>query len=155
MPTQFTAAHPGWGSIKVYGIQTMEDGTWEPEWEPLRLELEARSAKDPGGLEEMVDLIPELGHHDYLSLRQNYARPLIDAGALAPQNCLRRLPKAYHPCQHRATCPTWDSRKCVADHKNQPPCYDVGVECAQDALVCLNRIVELWRSDIWVFRWLT
>jgi len=156
MSSMFEADHPGWGRVTVFAIQTRADGSWEREWEPLR---QAWLAEEGGegfaGLDSLLDLVCVVDYHAWCDLRLNTARPLLDAGALSPDRCLTRLDARLRPCLHRASCPSWDEKVCQADHERQPPCFDVPITCEREALTLANRIVDLWRQDAWVFRYLS
>lgn len=146
MPSMFEVDHIGEGRITLHVITVKKDGTWEPEWEPLRQAAES----DPETWEPIIDMLPEVPSDVYMELRHNYSKPFFDLGVLSPKYCLIRLPERYKPCLHLETCPSYNAGRCHLDRVNLPMCFDLTLQTNQLALSAVNRLVDLWRADSYV-----
>lgn len=132
MAAQFKVETQHYGTLRIFAIRQNPDGTWEPEWEPLR----------QSGMEEVLDLLSPISYIAYSELRARYAKPFMDEAGLPPKACILKLTEETSLCVFRDTCPTYGP-ECSAK-TNPPVCYDPSVEDLEIRPL-VARLISLWR----------
>lgn len=139
MTVEFRITDINYGEVNIFAIRTYEDGTWEKEWEPLRLY----------GPPEIVDLLSKIPWVTWTELLHRHARPFFKDAGLGPKGCLMKIPVGVGICHYRSTCPSFDTKVCHANAKTLPPCYDASVEEAVSRAL-ISRLIDWWRNDFYV-----
>jgi hypothetical protein len=120
------------GSLELYLIYQYGD-KWEEEWAALQ-----------GAVE--LDL-PVVSKETMDHALRGWTKPLVSQLGPPPQGKLLQLPKPARQCQHRKTCPLYDSKACGLMHRDMPWCFEPeGIHPGGLAA----EIVKLWRDEVYV-----
>jgi hypothetical protein len=125
------------GELKLLLISTEKDGTWEPEWEPLR-----------GTFFE--DLLSKASKENVEHALRKLSRPLVDSLGLPPEGALRKIPVESRRCSQRIKCPFFDDRKCFPEAKNMPWCFEPDGVAGEQARLAATQAIMNWRTRIYL-----
>jgi len=118
------------GTLQLYLIYEYA-GCWEDEWAPMQ------------GVLDLPSVSKEVMDHAL----HGWTRPLVDALGPPPKGRLLLLPRSARECAQRATCPSYDLKRCGALLKKMPWCFEPdGVE----AKLLVTEVISLWREEVYV-----
>lgn len=141
MARQFNLNDPTWGEMPVYVIRVRSDGSWEKQWEPIRVDEACQS---------IVELVEPVSSKAFESALSGWASPMIDELGLPPEACFAKVAEEISKCHYRDDCLAWDESKCFAS-ESAPPCFSLDVADVETRRL-VNRIFEMWRNGIRVCR---
>lgn len=125
------------GDLEVVAIWTKEDGSWEPDWEPLRGH-------------PITKLFTTVDKADMQHALKGWTFPLIKALGIPPYGAIRKLPVEARECAQKTTCASYDSKTCHPRSKKMPICYEPGGFDNSAAQIKASEVVQLWHEGVYV-----
>jgi hypothetical protein len=124
------------GFIEVLAIR-MENGQWEPEWEPLR--------GTPFGL-----LFSEVSKEALDHSLKGWSWPLSEALGLQPSGALLKLPKESRRCYNEQHCDLYNANWCFLLAERLPWCFEPAGVFEHSVRKAAARAIEHWREGVYL-----
>lgn len=124
------------GDLQILLIYTNQ-GTWEPEWEPLR--------ESP-----FRDLVSIVSKADVDYALNRYSKPLVKSLGLPPVGSLRKIPLINRMCARKSTCPLFNSNQCFPEAPAMPWCFEPNGVTDDNLKNTLAKAIDYWRQGIYL-----
>jgi hypothetical protein len=125
------------GELRILLISVEKDGSWEPEWEPLRGTVFG---------DQFSVISKEVLDHAL----HRWSRPLAHALGIPPVGALKKIPQEGRSCFRKEVCPLFDSKQCFPEAKNMPWCFEPGGVPDEPVRYAATRAFEYWRDEVYL-----
>jgi hypothetical protein len=125
------------GELRILLIDTEPDGSWEPEWEPLRGTI-------------FGDQFSTASREAVEHALHRLSRPLVDALGIPPEGALRRVPVEGRECFNRRTCKIYLPKHCRLEAKNMPRCFEPDGVASELVRETATKAFEYWRDRVYL-----
>lgn len=125
------------GEIELLLIEEEQDGTWEPEWEPIRGTV----------FGDQVSIVSkEILDHGF----HRWSRPLVDALGISPEGALLKVPSVSRVCHRRSKCPLHIVAACSTKAKNMPWCFEPDGVADEQVRLVASQAIQRWREGVYL-----